>query len=71
LAGIDGIEATRRIRALPPPVGKIPIVGVSGRTTAGDAAAATAAGMNAYLRKPATPAELNDALRTVAGVKRA
>jgi CheY-like chemotaxis protein/anti-sigma regulatory factor (Ser/Thr protein kinase) len=71
LAGIDGIEATRRIRALPSPAGKIPIVGVSGRTTAGDAAAATAAGMNAYLRKPATPAELNDALRAVAGIKRA
>jgi CheY-like chemotaxis protein len=71
LAGIDGIEATRRIRALPSPAGKIPVVGVSGRTTAGDAAAAMAAGMNAYLRKPATPAELNDALRTVAGIKRA
>ena len=35
-----------------------------------DAAAAQAAGMNAYLRKPASPAELNEALRTAAGVKR-
>ena len=40
LAGIDGIEATRRIRALPPPAGHIPIIGVSGRTEADDEAAA-------------------------------
>jgi two-component system, sensor histidine kinase len=70
LPGIDGIEATRRIRALPAPAGHIPIVGISGRTEPRDAAAAEAAGMNAYLRKPATPAELNDALRKVT-VKRA
>jgi CheY-like chemotaxis protein/nitrogen-specific signal transduction histidine kinase len=71
LAGIDGIEATRRIRALPLPAGGIPIIGVSGRTEAGDEMAALAAGMNAYLRKPASPAELYEALRMVAGVKRA
>ena len=71
LPGIDGIEATRRIRALPAPAGRIPIIGVSGRTEASDAAAARAAGMNAYLRKPATPAELYEALRPAAGVKRA
>src|SRR6478609_3580633 len=63
LSGIDGIEATRRIRALPAPSGRIPIIGVSGRTEPRDAAAAMAAGMNAYLRKPASPAELNKALR--------
>ncbi len=71
LAGIDGIEATRRIRALPPPAGGIPIIGVSGRTEARDAEAAKAAGMNLYLRKPATPAELNEAMRFAAGLRRA
>jgi len=71
LAGIDGIEATRRIRALPGAAGRIPIIGVSGRTEPHDAAAAMAAGMNDYLRKPASPAELNEALRTVAKLKRA
>ena len=71
LSGIDGIEATRRIRALPAPAGRIPIIGVSGRTEPRDAAAAMAAGMNAYLRKPASPAELNEALRMAARLKRA
>jgi CheY-like chemotaxis protein len=71
LLGIDGIEATRRIRALPGPAGRIPIIGVSGRIEAGDAEAARAAGMDAYLRKPASPAELNDALRMAAELRRA
>ena len=71
LPGIDGIEATRRIRALAPPAGRIPIIGLSGRTEPRDAAAAKAAGMNAYLRKPASPAELNEVLRAVARVRRA
>jgi CheY-like chemotaxis protein/nitrogen-specific signal transduction histidine kinase len=70
LSGIDGIEATRRIRALPAPAGQIPIIGVSGRTEPRDAAAAKAAGMNAYLRKPASPAELHETLRDAA-LKRA
>jgi CheY-like chemotaxis protein/anti-sigma regulatory factor (Ser/Thr protein kinase) len=66
LVGIDGLEATRRIRALPGPAGQTPIIGVSGRTEANDAVAAKAAGMDVYLRKPASPAELNDALQKVA-----
>jgi CheY-like chemotaxis protein/nitrogen-specific signal transduction histidine kinase len=64
LAGIDGLEATRRIRALPG-VGAIPIVGISGRTEPGDAEAARAAGMNFYLRKPVSPSTLSEALAAV------
>ena len=64
--GVDGIEATRRIRALPGPAGRIAIIGVSGRTEAEDEAAARAAGMDSYLRKPASPAELHAALQTAA-----
>ena len=70
LPDIDGVEATRRIRALPPPAGSIPIIGVSGRTEGNDADAARAAGMDDYLRKPASPAALYEALRK-AGVRRA
>ncbi len=66
LSGMDGIEATRRIRKLAAPAGRIPIIGVSGRTEAGDAANARAAGMDGYLRKPPSPAVLNDTLADVA-----
>jgi len=66
LSGIDGLEAARRIRALPAPAGAVPIIGLSGHTAQDDAAAALLAGMDVYLRKPATPAELNDALSQVA-----
>ena len=67
LPDMDGAKATRRIRTLPPPAGTVPIVGLSGRTSEDDAAAAALAGMDAYLRKPATPAELNDVLSRLAG----
>jgi CheY-like chemotaxis protein len=60
LTGIDGIEATRRIRALPEPKSRVPVVGVSGH--AGDEAAARAAGMNAYLVKPVSPSALAETL---------
>ena len=69
LPGIDGLEAARRIRALPPPEGRIPIVGLSGKTDSNDAEAAAAAGMDGYLRKPASPAELHEILGGIALTK--
>jgi two-component system, sensor histidine kinase len=65
LPGIDGLEATRRVRALSGAAGQTPIIGISGRSEPGDEAAARAAGMNAYLRKPLSPKMLSDALAAV------
>jgi CheY-like chemotaxis protein/nitrogen-specific signal transduction histidine kinase len=62
LPGIDGLEATRRIRALAGDAGRTPIVGISGRTETGDEAAARAAGMDSYLSKPVSPSALSEAI---------
>ncbi|HZL40955.1 MAG TPA: ATP-binding protein [Pseudolabrys sp.] len=62
LSGLDGIEATRRIRALPGRLGQVPVIGISGRTESGDEAAARSAGMNFYFSKPVSPGRLAAAL---------
>jgi two-component system, sensor histidine kinase len=62
LSGIDGLEAARRIRALAGRVGRTPIIGISGRSEAGDEDAARAAGMDFYLHKPVAPSALGEAL---------
>jgi CheY-like chemotaxis protein len=66
LPGVDGIEATRRIRALSGDVARVPIVGISGRATAGDETAGLGAGMNGYLTKPLSPSALTAALEALA-----
>ena len=60
LPGIDGIEAIARIRALQPPLGRIPIIGISGRSE--DEAASRAAGADTFLVKPVSPRDLATAL---------
>jgi CheY-like chemotaxis protein len=60
LPGITGIEAIRRIRSLSPPLGRIAIIGVSGRGD--DEAASRAAGADAFLVKPVSPRALATAL---------
>jgi CheY-like chemotaxis protein/nitrogen-specific signal transduction histidine kinase len=62
LSGTDGLEATRRIRALPGVVGRVPVIGISGRARSDDEQAARDAGMNAYLVKPVSPSKLQEAL---------
>jgi CheY-like chemotaxis protein/anti-sigma regulatory factor (Ser/Thr protein kinase) len=65
LPGIDGLEATRRIRALAGALARTPIIGISGRTAPGDDEAARAAGMDFYLRKPLSPSGLSEAIAAV------
>ena len=60
LPGINGIEAIRRIRNLPPPFGAIAVIGVSGRSE--DEVASRAAGADAFLVKPVSPRALATAL---------
>jgi CheY-like chemotaxis protein len=62
LPGIDGLEATRRIRALPDKAGRVPVIGISGRARSDDEQAARDAGMNAYLVKPVSPSKLAETL---------
>jgi two-component system, sensor histidine kinase len=58
LGGLNGIEATRRIRALPGKAGQTPIIAVSGHSNSSEEQAARAAGMNVYLKKPVSPRKL-------------
>lgn len=62
LAGLDGIEATRRVRALNHAGAAVPIIGISG---ASREEAARNAGMNDYLTKPVAPAALAQAIAGV------
>jgi two-component system, sensor histidine kinase len=62
LPGIDGLEATRRIRALAGSAAGTPVIGITGRTEADDETAARGAGMNFYLRKPVSPSTLSHAI---------
>lgn len=65
LGGLDGLEATRRIRALPGSAGQVPVIGISGRGDAADEAAARAAGMEFYFVKPVSPGMLARALQAI------
>jgi CheY-like chemotaxis protein len=58
LPGMDGLAAVRAIRALKGQAARVPIIGISGRTDKRDEEAALAAGMNAFLGKPVSPAAL-------------
>jgi two-component system, sensor histidine kinase len=62
LPGLDGLAAARAIRAMPGGVAQVPIIGISGRTEKADQNAALAAGMNAFLAKPVSPAILAQAV---------
>jgi signal transduction histidine kinase/DNA-binding response OmpR family regulator len=55
---LDGVQATRRIRALPPPRGKVRVVALTADAIAGAEHRYLAAGMDGYLSKPLSPRAL-------------
>src|SRR6202035_1889882 len=57
LPGIDGYEATRRIRAIPA-LAKVPIIAVTSYALSGDEAKTRAAGCDGYVAKPFSPRRL-------------
>jgi signal transduction histidine kinase/DNA-binding NarL/FixJ family response regulator len=52
MPGVDGLEASRRIRQLPGAAARIPILAVTASAFAADIAACRAAGMDGHLAKP-------------------
>jgi two-component system sensor histidine kinase/response regulator len=65
MPGIDGIEATRMIRALPSPLCTIPVFGLTAHAAPADHAVFRAAGMDSILTKPVTAKTLARALAPV------
>jgi two-component system cell cycle response regulator DivK len=57
LPGVDGVEATRRIRATPA-LREVPIIAVTSYALSGDDARALAAGCTADVAKPYSPRAL-------------
>lgn len=57
LPGVDGYEATRRIRAIPG-CEKVPIIAVTSHALSGDEEKALAAGCSGYVTKPFSPRAL-------------
>jgi signal transduction histidine kinase/ActR/RegA family two-component response regulator/HPt (histidine-containing phosphotransfer) domain-containing protein len=55
---VDGLTATKRIRALPGAVGKVPIIAITAHAMLGDREHYIAAGMDEYVSKPIDRKEL-------------
>ena len=64
---MDGVQATRLIRALPGKIRQVPIIAVTANAMAGDRDAYLAAGMNDYVSKPFDSASLNAAIERCVG----
>lgn len=59
---MDGIEAIKAIRALPPPLGQVPVIAMTANAMAGAREDMLAAGMDDYIGKPVQPSRLLEKL---------
>jgi two-component system, cell cycle response regulator DivK len=66
LPGIDGLEATRRIRASESN-GSIPIIAITSYAMRGDMEEILAAGCNGYFEKPIDPLRIMDDIHAILG----
>ena len=57
LPGLDGYEATRRIKAIPA-LARVPVIAVTSYALSGDDKKAFAAGCDGYVTKPFSPRQL-------------
>ncbi|HVX67221.1 MAG TPA: ATP-binding protein [Bryobacteraceae bacterium] len=64
---MDGLEATRRIRAVQGSHARVPIVGVTAGASAGELETCIVSGMDSCITKPITIPDLNHVLARVAG----
>jgi signal transduction histidine kinase/DNA-binding response OmpR family regulator len=63
---MGGVQATQRIRQLPPPRNRVPVIALTADAVAGARERYLQAGLDAYLAKPLTPAALTAALAEAA-----
>jgi signal transduction histidine kinase/CheY-like chemotaxis protein/HPt (histidine-containing phosphotransfer) domain-containing protein len=66
---MDGIEAVKAIRALPPPLNRVPVVAMTANAMEGAREEMLAAGMNGYICKPVQPKLLVEQLAAFAAAK--
>jgi len=64
---MDGVAATRTIRALPGRLGRVPIIALTANADPEDAAGYVSAGMNGVVEKPMKPENLLQALQQALG----
>jgi signal transduction histidine kinase/DNA-binding response OmpR family regulator len=67
MPGLDGVQATRQIRALPPPKCDTTIIALTAHALAGAREEYVAAGMDDYISKPVSPGLLLSKLADLAG----
>ncbi|HEV7353479.1 MAG TPA: ATP-binding protein [Brevundimonas sp.] len=67
MPGMDGVAATRAIRELPAPCGRLPILALTANADPHDAVGYRLAGMDGVVEKPIRPQALLDAIRRALG----
>ena len=65
---LDGLAATRKIRGLPGPTARVPVIALTANAMKGYRDACLEAGMNDYVSKPIDPEALQAALARQTGI---